>query len=385
VTTLRHGADGAYSGQADAERILPGSRVPLGKLPKVSLHDHLDGGLRAQTIIDLAPAAGVELPADTADGLAAWFVESCSSGELVDYLKTFDITIAVMQTAENLTRIAREFVEDLAADGVIYGELRWAPEQHQQQGLTLDQAVEAVQAGIDDGIARVEAAGGWIRAGQLISAMRQNDLGLEIAELALRHRDAGAHGFDIAGPEKGFPPSRFADAFDLLAREGFPVTVHAGEADGLESIRSALVDGHALRIGHGVRIADDIELEEGDDDASYVTLGRLAQWIKDRGIPLETSPSSNLQTAAFTAWGPGMTGHPFDVLYQLGFRVTVNTDNRLMSGTSLTREVALLVDAFGYDADDVEQFMVNAADAAFLPLEDREELIERIIAGFGRG
>jgi adenosine deaminase len=382
--TLRHGADGAYSGQADAERILPGTRVPLGQLPKISLHDHLDGGLRAQTIIDLAPAAGVELPADFPEALEAWFLESCSSGELVDYLKTFDITIAVMQTAENLTRIAREFVEDLAKDGVIYGELRWAPEQHLQQGLTLDQAVEAVQAGIDEAVDAIEAGGGWIRAGQLISAMRQNDRGMEIAELALRHRDAGAHGFDIAGPEKGFPPSRFADAFDLLARECFPVTVHAGEADGLESIRSALVDGHALRIGHGVCIADDIELEEGDDDASYVTLGRLAQWIKDRGIPLETSPSSNLQTAAFTAWGPGMTGHPFDVLYQLGFRVTVNTDNRLMSGTSLTREVALLVDAFGYDADDVEQFMVNAADAAFLPLEDREELIERIVTGFGR-
>jgi adenosine deaminase len=369
----------------DADRILPGSRVTLGRLPKISLHDHLDGGLRAQTIIDLAPGAGVELPADTAEALEAWFLASCSSGELVDYLKTFDITIAVMQTAENLTRIAREFVEDLVADGVIYGEIRWAPEQHLAQGLTLDQAVEAVQAGIDEAINAIEAAGGWIRAGQLVSAMRQNDRGMEIAELALRHRDNGAHGFDIAGPEKGFPPSRFADAFDLLARENFPVTIHAGEADGLDSIQSALVDGHALRLGHGVCIAEDIELEESDDDeASYVTLGRLAQWIKDRGIPLETSPSSNLQTAAFTDWGPGITGHPFDVLYQLGFKVTVNVDNRLMSGTSLTRELGLLVDAFGYDADDVEAFMVNAAEAAFLPLEEREELIERIVTGFAR-
>ncbi|MEO5533795.1 MAG: adenosine deaminase [Pseudolysinimonas sp.] len=367
----------------DAERLLPGTRVPLGKLPKISLHDHLDGGLRAQTIIDLAPAAGVELPADTAEALAAWFVASCSSGELVDYLKTFDITIAVMQSAENLTRIAREFVEDLAADGVIYGEIRWAPEQHLEKGLTLDQAVDAVQAGIDAAIDAIESDGGWIRAGQLVSAMRQNDRGMEIAELALRHRDSGAVGFDIAGPEKGFPPSRFSDAFDHLARECFPVTIHAGEADGLESIRSALVDGHALRLGHGVCIADDITLEDGDDESSYVSLGRLAQWVKDRGIPLETSPSSNLQTAAFTAWGEGMTGHPFDVLYQLGFRVTVNTDNRLMSGTSLTREIALLADAFGYDADDVETFMVTAAEAAFLPLEDREDLIERIISGFG--
>lgn len=367
----------------DAERILPGTRVPLGQLPKISLHDHLDGGLRAQTIIDLAPAAGIELPADTPEALEKWFLDSCTSGNLVDYLKTFDITIAVMQTAENLTRIAREFVEDLAADGVIYGEIRWAPEQHLSQGLTLDQAVEAVQAGIDEAVASIEAAGGFIRAGQLVSAMRQNDRGMEIAELALRHRDAGAVGFDIAGPEKGFPPSRFADAFDLLARECFPVTIHAGEADGLESIRSALVDGHALRLGHGVCIAEDIELEDDGDEAAYVTLGHLAQWVKDRGIPLETSPSSNLQTGAFTQWGPGIQGHPFDVLYQLGFRVTVNVDNRLMSATSLTRELALLVDAFGYDADDVESFMINAAEAAFLPLEDREELIERIVTGFG--
>jgi adenosine deaminase len=301
---------------------------------------------------------------------------------LVDYLKTFDITIAVMQSAENLTRIAREFVEDLAADGVIYGEIRWAPEQHLAGGLTLDQAVEAVQAGIDEAVATIEEGGGWIRAGQLISAMRQNDRGLEIAQLALRHRDRGAVGFDIAGPEKGFPPSRFADAFDLLARESFPVTIHAGEADGLDSIRSALVDGHALRLGHGVCIAEDIEMEGGDDDAAYVSLGRLAQWVKDRRIPLETSPSSNLQTAAFTAWGDGIEGHPFDVLSQLGFAVTINTDNRLMSGTSLTREIGLLVDAFGYDADDVAAFMITAAEAAFLPLEDREELVERILAGF---
>jgi adenosine deaminase len=369
----------------DAERILSGTRVPLGELPKISLHDHLDGGLRAQTIMDLAPDAGVTLPADTAEGLAAWFLESCSNGDLVAYLKTFDVTLSVMQTADNLTRIAREFVEDLAADGVIYGEIRWAPEQHLQQGLTLDEAVEAVQAGIDEAIATIEANGGWIRAGQLVSAMRQYDNSMAIAELALRHREAGAVGFDIAGPEKGYPPSRFAEAFDLLARECFPVTVHAGEADGLESIRSALVDGHALRIGHGVCIADDIQLEDGDDDeTSLVTLGLLAQWIKDRGIPLETSPSSNLQTEAFTGWGPGMQGHPFDVLYQLGFRVTVNTDNRLMSATTLTHELSLLVDAFDYDADDVETFMVNAAEAAFLPLEDREELIERIIVGFGR-
>jgi len=361
---------------------LADGRITLRSLPKVSLHDHLDGGLRPQTIIDLAEPLGIELPAATAPELAAWFAEKSDSGSLVEYLKTFDVTIAVMQTAEGLTRVAREFVEDLAADGVIYGEPRWAPEQHLQGGLTLDETVEAVQRGIDAAVDRVRNDGGWIRAGQLVSAMRHLDRGTEIAELALRHRDVGVVGFDIAGPEAGFPASRLNEAFDVLARACFPATVHAGEADGVESIRGALVDGHALRLGHGVRIAEDITIERSDDENTFVTLGRVAQWVKDRGIALETSPSSNLQTGAVAAWGSTMADHPFDLLYQLGFRVTVNTDNRLMSATTLTRELGLLADAFGYDLDDIEAFQLNAAEAAFLPLEDREDLVERIGTGF---
>lgn len=355
----------------------------LRSLPKVSLHDHLDGGLRPRTIIELAEPLGLELPATDADALAAWFAEKSDSGSLVEYLKTFDVTTAVMQTREGLTRIAREFVEDLAEDGVVWGEVRWAPEQHLSRGLSLDEAVEAVQEGLEQGVELSAEAGHGIRVGQLVSAMRHTDRGLEIAELALRHRDRGAVGFDIAGPEAGFPPSRFAEAFDLLARECFPATVHAGEADGLESIRSALVDGHALRLGHGVRIAEDVTIESSDDEASYVSLGRLAQWVKDRGIALETSPSSNLQTGAIAAWGDDLTAHPFDLLYQLGFRVTVNTDNRLMSATSLTRELALLSDAFGYGLDDLLAFQLNAAEAAFLPLEERAELVALIEDGFG--
>ena len=356
----------------------------LRHLPKVSLHDHLDGGLRPQTIIDLAGPIGLELPAADAAGLAAWFAEKSDSGSLVEYLKTFDLTVGVMQTREGLVRVAREFVEDLAEDGVVWGEIRWAPEQHLSRGLTLDEAVEAVQEGLDAGVAAAQDAGHRIRVGQLVSAMRHLDRGTEIAELALRHRDRGVVGFDIAGPEAGFPAGRFAEAFDLLARECFPATVHAGEADGLESIRGALVDGHALRLGHGVRIAQDIEVERADDEMDYVTLGRLAQWVKDRGIALETSPSSNLQTGAIAEWGDSLDAHPFDMLYQLGFRVTVNTDNRLMSATSLTRELGLLVDTFGYDQDDLLVFQLNAAAAAFLPLEDREELETLIVAGFGR-
>ena len=354
------------------------------RLPKVSLHDHLDGGLRPGTVLELAEPVGLELPASDAEGLAAWFAEKSDSGSLVEYLKTFDLTTGVMQTREGLTRVAREFVEDLAADGVIWGEIRWAPEQHLTRGLTLDEAVEAVQEGMDAGVDAARLTGHSIRVGQLVTAMRHLDRSQEIAELALRHRDNGVVGFDIAGPEAGFPASRFADAFDFLARECFPVTVHAGEADGVESIRGALVDGHALRLGHGVRIAEDIVVESTDDENSYVSLGRLAQWVKDRGIALETSPSSNLQTGAIAAWGDTLIDHPFDMLYQLGFRVTVNVDNRLMSATSLTRELRLLSDAFGYGLDDLLAFQLNAAEAAFLPLDDREELIELIEAGFGR-
>jgi adenosine deaminase len=359
--------------------LLPGGGASISALPKISLHDHLDGGLRPQTIIELAAEIGFELPTTDATELAAWFTAQSDSGSLVEYLKTFDVTIAVMQTRDGLFRVAREFVLDLAADGVIYGEVRWAPEQHLTAGLTLDEVVEAVQAGLEQGVADVEATGRDIRVGQLVSAMRHADRGLEIAQLAVRHRDNGVVGFDIAGAEAGFPASKLADAFDYLAQEFLPVTVHAGEADSLDSIKSALFDGRALRIGHGVRVAEDITTQSEDDEGQYVTLGRVAEWIKDRQIALELAPSSNLQT---NAWGTELADHPFDLLYQLGFRVTVNVDNRLMSNTSLSRELFLLAEEFGYGLDDLAQFQLNAAAAAFLSLDDRDELIERIITGF---
>ncbi|MCU1535434.1 MAG: adenosine deaminase [Glaciihabitans sp.] len=364
--------------------LLPGSGSNITALPKVSLHDHLDGGLRPQTILDLSDELGLEVPATDADSLGSWFAEQSDSGSLVEYLKTFDVTIGVMQTAEGLARVAREFVQDLGADGVIYGEIRWAPEQHLSRGLSLDQAVEAVQEGLDSGVEDVRATGRSIRVGQLVSAMRHLDRGLEIAELAVRHRDRGVVGFDIAGPEDGFLPSRLQPAFDYLAGEYFPATVHAGEAAGLASIRSALLDGRALRLGHGVRIAEDISTDREDDENTYVTLGSLAQWVKDREIALETSPTSNLQTGAIAPWGEEMIDHPFDLLYQLGFRVTVNTDNRLMSNTTLSRELFLLAQTFGYDLTDLEVFQLNAAAVAFLPLEDREDLADQITAGFGQ-
>ena len=361
--------------------LLPGTNLTIESLPKVSLHDHLDGGLRPQTIIELADAIDVKLPAADAAALGAWFAEKSDSGSLVEYLKTFDVTTAVMQTREGLERVAREFVLDLAADGVVWGEIRWAPEQHLTRGLSLDETVEAVQSGLDAGVEQAGGAGHSIRVGQLISAMRHADRGREIAELALRHRDQGVVGFDIAGAEAGFLPSRMQDAFDLLAANFFPTTIHAGEADGLESIRSALLDGRALRLGHGVRLAEDITLHD-DGDATVAELGLLAEWVKDRQIALETSPSSNLQTGAIAAWGDTMLDHPLDLLYQLGFRVTVNTDNRLMSATTLSRELRLVAEAFDYDLDDLLALQLNAAQAAFLPVEDREALMDTLIDGF---
>ncbi len=354
----------------------------ISKLPKISLHDHLDGGLRPQTIIELAAEIGHRLPADNAEDLAKWFFEAADSGSLERYLETFDHTIAVMQTVAGLTRVAREFVLDLAADGVIYGEVRWAPEQHLQQGLSLDEVVDAVQDGLEQGMELMEEEGHFIRTGQLVTAMRHADRGLEIAELAVRHRNNGVVGFDIAGAEKGFLPSRHKIAFDYLASELFPVTVHAGEGDGIESIKDAIVSGRALRLGHGVRIVEDILFASREGDVDSVVLGPVAEWVHDRGIALELSPSSNLQTGAIEALGENLTDHPFDVLYDLGFKVTVNTDNRLMSATTLTRELQLLVDAFGYSLGDLEQFQMNAAEAAFQALEDREELMDMISEGF---
>jgi len=356
----------------------------LRALPKVSLHDHLDGGVRPATILELADEAGVQAPAPDAKALRRWFQKQCNAGSLVEYLKTFDLVTSVMQSEQALTRIASEYVADLAADGVIYGEVRWAPEQHLAGGLSLEQAVRAVQRGIEEGEDAADAAGHSIRVGQLLSGMRQSDRVKEIAELAVRLREQGVVGFDIAGPEDGFPASQHRAAFDYLAAEFMPVTVHAGEAAGPASIRSALIDGRALRLGHGVRIAEDLQVIEREGDEVQVQFGDLARWVRDREIPLELSPTSNLQTGAIAQWGDTMEDHPFDLLYQLGFSVTVNTDNRTMSGTTLTKELSQLVDAFDYDLDALEEFQFNAASAAFLPVEEREEIVELISEGFSR-
>ncbi|RCS61413.1 adenosine deaminase [Microbacterium sp. JB110] len=358
--------------------------VPVRSLPKIALHEHLDGGLRAETVLELAREAGVEVPVSDERGLGEWFAEQAAGGSLEAYLETFALTGAVLQTADALTRAARELVEDLTKDGVIYAEVRWAPELHTSGGLSMAEAVDAVQEGIEQGEDDAEATGHSIRVGQILSAMRQAENSLEVAELALDYRDDGVVGFDLAGPESGHPASEHRDALDLLATEFFPVTLHAGEEEGTDSIRSALLDGRALRLGHGVRIAEDLDViaEEGED--VRVRLGDLAAWVRDREIALEVAPSSNLGTGAIARWGSQLEDHPFDLLYQLGFAVTVNTDNRLMSRTTLTRELSMLADTFEYRLADLERFQLNAAAAAFLPVEQREELIDLISEGFDR-
>ena len=341
--------------------------------PKALLHDHLDGGLRPATVVELAREVDHELPVSEADALGRWFTEASSSGSLERYLETFVHTVSVMQTEAALRRVAAECAIDLAADGVVYAEVRFAPEQHLAGGLTLEQVVEAVLAGFADGCARAAAAGSTIRVVTLLTAMRHAARSMEIAELAVRYRDVGVVGFDIAGAEAGYPPTRHLDAFEYLQRENFHFTIHAGEAFGLPSIWEAIQWCGADRLGHGVRIVDDITTVDGS--AGGAKLGRLAAYVRDKRIPLELCPSSNVQTGA----AESIASHPIGLLHQLRFRVTVNTDNRLMSQTSMSRELALLVEAFGYDWGQLQWFTVNAMKSAFVPFDERLAIINEVI------
>lgn len=343
-------------------------------LPKVVLHDHLDGGLRPSTLIELAAEVGHVLPSTDPEELAAIFVKNASSGDLVSYLATFVHTAVVMQSEVNIRRIAREAVLDLAADGVIYAELRYAPEQHLEGGLTLQEVVEAVQAGIEEGVAEASEARHTIRVTALLDAMRQFDRSLEIAELAIANRGRGCVGFDIAGPELGFPVANHTAAFELLRDSHMPVTIHAGEADGASSVGQALAVGGARRLGHGVRVHEDIS----DLDADAPEFGVIAQHALDQQIPLECCPTSNVQTGTVAS----IEAHPMHRLRDLGFAVTVNTDNRLVSGVSMSSEFAELV-RVGWSKEDLLEASLIAAWGAFLPYDERGDLAELVLEGFG--
>jgi adenosine deaminase len=366
----------------------------LRRAPKALLHDHLDGGLRPQTIIELADTIGYQgLPAREADSLGAWFRDSADSGSLERYLTTFDQTLAVMQTVEGLRRVASECVQDLADDGVVYAEVRYAPEQHLVRGLSLEDVVEAVNAGFREGERIAAEWGRGIRVTALLTAMRHAAKSTEIAGLVVRYREEGVAGFDIAGAEAGFPPTRHLDAFEYLRRENAHFTIHAGEAFGLPSIWEAIQWCGADRLGHGVRIVDDLLFASrlggspgsrryAEDvtyaaaaDPSAVTLGGLAGYVRDRRIPLEMCPSSNVQTGA----AESIALHPISLLKRLKFRVTVNTDNRLMSGTSMTREMSLLVNQAGWNLEDLRWATINAMKSAFIPFDERLALIDDVV------
>ncbi|WP_456600302.1 adenosine deaminase [Blastococcus sp. SYSU DS0616] len=337
------------------------------RAPKVLLHDHLDGGLRPQTVLGLAAELGYrDLPAGDAESLGRWFREAADSGSLVQYLETFAHTVAVMQTPDAVARVARECALDLAADGVVYAEVRMAPELL-TAGMPMEAAVEAMLDGYAQGSREAAAAGTPIRIGTLLCGMRQNDRWEEVADLVVRYRDAGVVGFDLAGPEIGFPPDRIPAAIALLDRAGAHRTVHAGEAAGIASIEAALDGAGAERLGHGVRIADEV--------AADGALGPVARRVRDAQVTLEVAASSNVQTGAY----PSLAEHPVDRLHRLGFAVTLNTDNRLMSGVSVTSEVTAVATTFGWTWDDVQTVTERALAGAFLPAEERQRLLDDVV------
>ena len=338
----------------------------IRRAPKVLLHDHLDGGVRPATVIDLAGDIGYgDLPTKNPDELQAWFTRGADRGSLEAYLEGFTHTVAVMQTPEALHRVAAECAEDLADDGIVYAEVRFAPELHTSMGLSLDQVVDAVLTGFRDG-----STSRGITIGTLVTAMRTAARSHEIAELVVRWRDDGVVGFDIAGAEAGYPPTRHLDAFHMIRRENSHITIHAGESFGLRSIWEAVQFCGAERLGHGVRIVDDI-----DTTTDPPTLGKLAAFIRDRRIPLEMCPTSNVHTRA----APSLAEHPLDLLRRLRFRVTVNTDNRLMSGVTLSSELAAVSETFDLGIDELRWLTVNAMKSAFWPFDARLALINDVI------
>ncbi|MCI0345105.1 MAG: adenosine deaminase [Chloroflexi bacterium] len=350
----------------------------IRRAPKALLHDHLDGGLRPATVVDLAHEYGYgALPTTDVDELAQWFRRGADRKSLELYLETFAHTVGVMQERDALIRVAAECAEDLAADGVAYAEVRYAPELHVERGLTLDEVVGAVQDGFREGERRAATAGNPIVVRTLITAMRQFERAPEIAQLAVRWRDDGVVGFDVAGPEAGYRPTRYLDAFDHVRHENFHLTIHAGESFGLPSIHEALQWCGAERLGHGVRIVDDITT----DADGRVRMGRLATFVRDRRVPLEMCPTSNVHTGAATS----IAEHPIELLRRLRFRVTVNTDNRLMSNVSMSSEFAALDEAFGLGLGEMEWLTINAMKSAFAPFDERLRLINEVVKpGYAR-
>ena len=336
-------------------------------LPKVLLHEHLDGVLRPKTVIDLARSEKYnQLPTEDPEALAHWFHQGANQGSLPKYLQGFVHTIAVMQTEDSLERVAYEQAQDLHGDGVVYFETRFAPVFHTQKGLSHQQVVSAVLKGLERG--RKDFG---ISSRLIICAMRNMDVSLEMAELAVDFRDRGVVGFDLAGEEGGYPPKKHVNAFHYIQRQNFNITIHAGEGFGKESIWQAIQYCGAHRIGHGTRLIEDIAVADG----KVVKLGGLAQYVLDKRIPLEICLISNVQTGAARS----LAEHPFRLFYQEKFRVTLNTDNRLMSDTTMTKEFEAAASTFGLGLDDFEKITINSMKSAFLPYDQRCDFIYKVI------
>jgi len=328
----------------------------LKSLSKTLLHDHLDGGLRPSTLIDIAREISLELPSDDPVELQAKIFAACNEGDLEKYLKNFDYTIAAMQSRDHIIRIARECVEDLAKDGVTYAEVRGAPELFTRGGLSISGVVEATLIGYEEGMQIVRSSGGNIEVRAILCAMRHQERSLEVAQEALNYRERGVVGFDIAGPERGYPASKHRAAFELLIERDFPFTIHAGEAGPFEYIEEAISKFDARRIGHGYRLVDELKIS-GDT----VSLSDKAKLIRDSQIHIEMAPTSNIQTGLATRYEE----HPAGLFHKLGFNVALNTDNRLMSATTLSDEYQRMSTAHGWNLEVVETMNAKALEAAF--------------------
>lgn len=338
--------------------------------PKSVLHDHLDGGVRVATVLELADEIGWALPRTDPDELQSWFTAGAMTGDLMQYLATFEHTLAVMQTAEHIERVAYEAVTDLADDGVVYAEIRFAPELHQQQGLPLDEVVSAVTDGFRRAERDAALVGREIHAFAILCAMRTERRSFEIAQLvaAMRANDDKVVAFDLAGAETGFPPSLHAEALAFARDRLLNVTIHASEPPDLELISDALVHG-AHRIGHGVRLQADMTISDGE----IVAMGPLAAFVLDHQIPLEVAPTCHVQIGAV----PDLASHPIGPMLRAGFDVSVNTDNRLMSDVSPSSELCAVANTFDLCDVEIEQLVVNGVMAGFAPLGVRRELVDR--------
>ncbi len=344
------------------------SNETLRKIPKVELHDHLDGGLRPETMLELGKEFSLDMPASTPQSLGDWLHRGADRKNLGLYLEGFAFTCGVMRTKESIERVAREAIEDLAAECVVYAELRFAPILLVRENLDLESIVEAALRGMEAGKKSTGTCFGLI-----LCAMRNMapSFSLETAELAVAYRDRGVVGFDIAGDESGHPPKRHQEAFQYIRNKNFNITIHAGEAFGPESIWQALQTCGAHRIGHGTRLLEDMVVH----GTSIEKFGSLASYVRDRRIPLECCLSSNIQTGA----AANLDEHPFNTYYRNDFRVCLCTDNRLMSDTSLSQELRIAVVHFGFTLRDIEKVTINAMKSAFAPYNERVRIIYDII------